>query len=227
MRNPFPIRIRDQQCWLSTERCLYWEDNRTLVISDLHFGKTGHFRKAGIPVPQELYKEDLHRLLNQAQYFQPERIILTGDLFHSAENREFDWFARWRASIPCESMHLVAGNHDRLPAERYAELGLEYHAITLEAPPFLFIHDIAQETGTYPDGYRMGGHLHPGVRISGAGKQSLRFPCFWVSDAFTVLPAFSHFTGLHLVRASKADRIYAVLPGNRHRGENATVLQIQ
>jgi DNA ligase-associated metallophosphoesterase len=227
MTAPTPLRIHNQQCWLSAERCLYWEDAQTLVVSDLHFGKTGHFRKRGIAVPQEVYKEDLYRLMQQAQHFQPKRIILTGDLFHSDENLEFDWFARWRESIPCGSIHLVAGNHDRLHIDRYTGLGLEYHATVLHEPPFLFIHDVDDETAGVPEGYRVGGHLHPGVRISGAGKQSLRFPCFWVTDAFTVLPAFSHFTGLHLVRASRADRLFAVLPGNRQRGENATVLQIQ
>ena len=48
---------------LSNERTLFWESERTLIIADLHVGKTGHFRKAGIGVPAGVYKDDLHRLL--------------------------------------------------------------------------------------------------------------------------------------------------------------------
>jgi DNA ligase-associated metallophosphoesterase len=227
MSPPLPIRIRDQQLWLSAERCLYWEEEQTLVISDLHFGKTGHFRKAGIAVPQEVYKEDLYRLMQQAQYFQPKRIILTGDLFHSDENLEFEWFAKWRESIPAGSIHLVEGNHDRLPANRYARLGLEHHAPLLVSGPFVFIHDLDQLPEVHADAYCFAGHVHPGVRIHGAGKQSLRFPCFFVSDEFTILPAFSKFTGMHLVRPAKGDRVFAVLPGSTQKGEAASILQIQ
>jgi metallophosphoesterase superfamily enzyme len=55
-----------------------------LIVSDLHFGKTGHFRKSGIAVPQSVYKKDLQRLFHQVQYFQPRKLIVVGDLFHSS-----------------------------------------------------------------------------------------------------------------------------------------------
>ena len=44
---------------LSNDRCVFWEEEKMLLLSDLHFGKTGHFRKEGIAVPQDIYKEDL------------------------------------------------------------------------------------------------------------------------------------------------------------------------
>jgi uncharacterized protein len=78
MNPPVLFELAGQKCWLSAERCLYWEQQSILILSDLHFGKTGHFRKSGIAVPQEVYKEDLHRLFEQIQYFQPKEIIITG-----------------------------------------------------------------------------------------------------------------------------------------------------
>ena len=30
---------------------MFWEEEKALIVSDLHFGKTGHFRKSGIAVP--------------------------------------------------------------------------------------------------------------------------------------------------------------------------------
>ena len=51
MQKPVSHKILDQQFWLTTERTMFWEDEKSLIVSDLHFGKTGHFRKSGIAVP--------------------------------------------------------------------------------------------------------------------------------------------------------------------------------
>ncbi len=82
--NPlFHIAFEVSSCGFPPHRCLYWEEERSLILSDLHFGKTGHFRKAGIAVPQSVYREDLLRLLSLIQYFQPRQLLVVGDLFHS------------------------------------------------------------------------------------------------------------------------------------------------
>src|SRR5690349_23713037 len=100
--------------WLSLQRCVYWEEQNALIVSDLHFGKTGHFRKSGIAVPQAVYKEDLHRLVHLIQYFQPKQLIVVGDLFHSHQNKELELFQRWREDLSGLPIHLVKGNHDIL-----------------------------------------------------------------------------------------------------------------
>ncbi|MFX6499045.1 hypothetical protein ABTG19_18945, partial [Acinetobacter baumannii] len=64
MQAPILHTIRGQQIWLSAARVLYWENKKTLIVSDTHFGKTGHFRKNGIVVPQNVYKEDLQRFFD-------------------------------------------------------------------------------------------------------------------------------------------------------------------
>ena len=82
------LLLHKQTLWLSPERCIYWEEQKALIVSDLHFGKTGHFRKSGIPVPQNIYKEDLQRLVSQIQHFNASHLIVVGDLFHSVANKE-------------------------------------------------------------------------------------------------------------------------------------------
>ena len=94
---PLLLEWRGQRLWISPERCMFWEEQRMLILSDLHIGKTAHFRKAGIAVPQQLFQEDMHRLYQQIHHFNPDRILITGDLFHSHTNVEHDVFARW----PC------------------------------------------------------------------------------------------------------------------------------
>ena len=44
-------------------------------------------------------------------------------------------------------------------------------------------------------GYVLAGHLHPGVRLHGPGRQSVRLPCFAFGRNAALLPAFSEFTG--------------------------------
>jgi hypothetical protein len=39
--------INENDFVLSPERVMYWEKQKTLIIADLHIGKTGHFRKSG------------------------------------------------------------------------------------------------------------------------------------------------------------------------------------
>ena len=64
MQAPILHTIQEQHFWLSAHRAIFWEEQKALILSDLHFGKTGHFRKAGIAVPQQVYKEDLQRLIS-------------------------------------------------------------------------------------------------------------------------------------------------------------------
>ena len=222
MAAPFYYKLMQQNCWLSPERMLYWEDQQTLIVSDLHFGKTGHFRKEGIAVPQSVYKEDLQRLVSQLQFFKPKRLLVVGDMFHSRANKELDWFKKWRGDFPSLDIQLVMGNHDILQQQWYHEAGVQVNHEALAAPPFLFIHDNPDATDSLAATisaadnlpaiqYVFSGHLHPGIRISGAGKQSLHFPCFYFTASFCVLPAFSRFTGLAMIRPKENDTVFAIV----------------
>lgn len=211
MQAPIAHTILSQHCWLSAARCLYWEEGKALVVSDLHFGKTGHFRKSGIAVPQNVYKEDLQRLFTQIQFFQPSQLLVVGDMFHSTANKELELFLRWRQDLPSLNILLVKGNHDILRASWYAEAGIEVHPQQYSAGPFCFTHDINEADCDNSSEYFFSGHIHPGVVLHGAGKQSLRFPCFYFNHKFAVLPAFSRFTGLASVDPKKNDSVYAIV----------------
>jgi len=207
---PVSYILKSQQFWLTAERCLFWEARKTLIVSDLHFGKTGHFRKAGIPVPANIYKEDLQRLWQQVQYFQPREIIFVGDLFHSYSNQEHDWFMKWRNDFPNLTMHLVMGNHDVRAKEQFEAMNLVVHTESLVIDGFCFVHEMEQEKED-EDIYHISGHVHPGIRISGNGKQSLCFPCFYFTPKYAILPAFSRFTGLAMIEPKRDENVYAIV----------------
>ncbi|HMC86707.1 MAG TPA: metallophosphoesterase, partial [Chitinophagaceae bacterium] len=142
MGAPFYYKLLENNCWLSPERMVYWEEEKALIISDLHFGKTGHFRKEGIAVPQSLYKEDLQRLVSQLQFFKPQKLIIVGDMFHSVANKELDWFKKWRDDFSDLNIQLVMGNHDILKRQWYAEAGVDIVYQQLLINPFSFMHDM-------------------------------------------------------------------------------------
>lgn len=209
MQPPVSYILSGQQFWLSAARCLFWEEQRALILSDLHFGKTGHFRKEGIAVPTEIYQEDLMRLWEQIQYFKPDKIVFVGDLFHSRMNLEFNWFHKWRKDLPHVEMHLVVGNHDILSKNVYADLGLIVHQDALIVDGFCFVHDRPEKYSNAH--YVISGHVHPGIRLSGIGKQSLKFPCFYFNDQYAILPAFSKFTGLALIEPKRNENVFAIV----------------
>jgi DNA ligase-associated metallophosphoesterase len=202
--------LQGRQFWLTAERCLFWESRKTLIVSDLHFGKTGHFRKAGIPIPATIYKEDLQRLWQQVQYFQPEEIIFVGDLFHSYSNQEHDWFMKWRSDFPNLTMHLVMGNHDIRAKEQFEAMNLIVHEDCLKIDEFCFVHDFEHEMED-DNIYYISGHIHPGIRIIGNGRQSLCFPCFYFTPQYAILPAFSRFTGLAMIVPKRDENVYAIV----------------
>lgn len=212
MQQPIQHIVRNNSFWLSAQRCVFWEEEKTLILSDLHFGKTGHFRKAGIAIPQNVYKEDLQRLVSAIQHFNPIQLIIVGDLFHSQENKELDWFKRWRADISSVNIQLVKGNHDILHDQWYKEAGMIIHDEELIIKNFSFRHDPNSELLT-PNSqlFSFTGHIHPGISIYGLAKQSLHFPCFYFSNDHCVLPAFSRFTGTHNVEPKKGDAVFAIV----------------
>src|SRR5206468_3003851 len=121
MQVPILYKLHQQTLWLTAQRSIFWEEQKALIIADLHFGKTGHFRKSGIAVPQSVFKEDLHRLFALIQHFKPEQLIIVGDMFHSLANKEMDFFIRWRNDTSTLNIHLIKGNHDILHDDWYKE----------------------------------------------------------------------------------------------------------
>jgi DNA ligase-associated metallophosphoesterase len=208
MQAPTLYRIHEQHLWLSGERAIYWEEENALIVSDLHFGKTGHFRKSGIPVPQNIYKEDLQRLLSLLHYFKPRQLIVVGDFFHSHENSELEWFRKWRDDFDSLKIILVRGNHDILKEKWYKSAGINVIEKELRLHSFLFTHEKCED---HPDLYTFCGHIHPGIYLQGVGKQSLRFPCFYFGETHCILPAFSRFTGMALIEPEKSDHVFAVV----------------
>ncbi len=208
MQAPVLHKLHDQNLWLTAQRSIFWEEKKALIVSDLHFGKTGHFRKSGIAIPQTVYKEDLHRLVSLLNYFKPKQLIVVGDFFHSHANVELDWFKKWRKDLSYLEILLVKGNHDILKDTWYRETEIRVIEKELVVGSFLFTHDRCIDR---TDVYTFCGHIHPGIYLSGLGKQGIRLPCFYFAKDHCILPAFSRFTGMALIEPQRNEKVFAIV----------------
>jgi DNA ligase-associated metallophosphoesterase len=207
------IHFQGEEFVLSSDRVLYYPSENALILSDIHLGKAGHFRKNGIPVPIQINQDNLDRLDSCIQKFNPKKLLFLGDLFHSESNSEWYDFRDWRSGHSARSMTLVLGNHELYSAQKYEELGLEVvdwidiNGLRLQHEP--------ENTQSRPfngtsASASISGHIHPGVKLAGKGRQSLILPCFAHYLHQLILPAFGTFTGLHLITLKEAQQLYAI-----------------
>lgn len=123
-----------------------------------------------------------------------------------------DLFLKWRNDLPALEFILVRGNHDILEKEWYANASIQVEEGIYSIRDFSFLHDPAEvPEETLHTNYIFSGHLHPGVNIQGIAKQNLTFPCYHFADKMAILPAFSKFSGLAMVKKKKSETVYAIV----------------
>ena len=203
------VTIADEHFVLLPQKAICWPATETLIMADLHLGKEAHFRKAGFAIPQGILKKDLERLEQTIDHYKPQRLMILGDLFHSDYNNDIQLFTEWRKRFNQLEVLLVKGNHDIIPDELFVSNNISCcQSIHIENQ-FGFVHDRKHIKN---DGqYYFSGHIHPGVKISGKGRQSLRLPCFYISPVEAILPAYGNFTGLAMVKPKKHDQVFAIV----------------
>ena len=192
---------------LLSEKALFFKKSKSLVIADLHFGKINHFRRSGIPVPAKGNKSNSERLIDLLNQTKPERTIFLGDLFHSHYNEEWEVLGQILKHFSQCSFELVLGNHDILSNLQYNRNNIDV-VKKLEEGSIVLTHEPLKRIKN--GSYNLSGHLHPGVRLSGKGRQSMTLPCFYFGEKMGLLPAFGSFTGFKRIVPKKNDRIFVV-----------------
>jgi DNA ligase-associated metallophosphoesterase len=203
------IDVAGERLVLLPERAAFWSRTETLLVADPHFGKAAAFRAAGVPVPRGTTSETLARIGLALDRTHARRLIFLGDFLHAREGRAPETLRvinEWRAHRASIEMILVRGNHDARAGDPPLELDVRCVDAPLVEGPFAFTHKPAR----LDLGYVLCGHVHPGVRLTGAARQSMRLPCFWFSPTTGVLPAFGELTGLEIVDVAPDDRVWVV-----------------
>lgn len=192
---------------LLTEKALWMPSQKTLIIADLHLGKIEHFRAAGIAVPSQANMHTLQKLGVLVAKYQPEKVVFLGDLFHSVRNQSYEDFLSYLGDAVHIEFILVMGNHDIMSIAAYQTLELTVVDEYLLGNLWL-THE--PQTAHKPGMYNLAGHIHPGIRLKGKGKQGLTLPCFYFHEFYGVLPAFGYFTGKAILKMDKKSTIFAI-----------------
>lgn len=203
--------IRGETLLLHPERALSWPSRRLLVIADTHFGKGSVFARNGIAVPGGTDAHDLERINSLLRATDSERLLVVGDFVHGvvapggAVAAELD---SWIEALQPVQLRLITGNHDRSAARGW-QPSSAWQADELQEGPFCFTHDVDQTSPVANESFRIGGHIHPVVKLGVRSKRRLRVPVFWERPDSLVLPAFGLFTGGYRIGPRDGGRAFA------------------
>lgn len=194
---------------LLPEGAAFLPTTATLIIADVHLGKSATFRARGLPVPEGDTELDLTRIRNLVHETHSEHLIIAGDLFHApagVTEELAELLGDFIASLVVP-LTLISGNHDaklkQLPAGLIALNHLDVGALRILHDP----KDASQ------DHLNIAGHWHPMVRIPDGKRTSLRLPCFLFRNNTLVLPSFGSFTGGAIMEPEPGDRFFVPLRG--------------
>ena len=202
-----PIKVQ-----LLPGRAAFLPASKSLIVADLHLGKAATFRERGLAVPEGSNASDLGRLKDIIDFKKPKQLVIAGDLFHSADglsSSTIELFQEWLQNLELPVL-LTEGNHDR-------RSWFARHRFPIDVSPHLRLDEL---TITHdPDDlsvreYGIAGHLHPGIRIKEAPRQSLKIAGFLVRHSkHLILPAFSEFTGIAPLKIGKEDQFFTEIKG--------------
>ncbi|WFU40570.1 ligase-associated DNA damage response endonuclease PdeM [Bradyrhizobium sp. CB82] len=179
---------------------LFWDEQRLLVVSDLHLEKGSSFATRGVLLPPYDTVATLGRLAAVVARHDPRIVIALGDSFHdrsaherlSIEDRDAmtslqtgrDWI--W-----------ISGNHDpALPPDLGGTVADE-----VAIGPIVFRHE---PTGAHGE---IAGHLHPKARVTARGR-SMERRCFASDGIRAVMPAFGAYAGGLSIRDAAFARVF-------------------
>ena len=209
----FAVDVAGTRLLCLWQRMLFWPEQRTLFVADVHLGKAASFRAAGVPLPSGHSGVDLERISTLLTDYKAVRLVILGDMVHtqSSYTDALDRHFRAFRARHCEvDVVLVRGNHDRhagdAPAEWLLQIVSEPHVLG----PFSCCHEPGIANGS---GYELAGHLHPALRLQ-TGREGVTLPCFWQHGSGIVLPAFGSLTGNFTLRL-KPDESAVVIAGQQ------------
>lgn len=195
---PQPVRraaaalaaVAGMRATLDASGALYWEAERTLVVSDLHLETGSSYARTGQMLPPYDSAITLARLAEAVEFYAPRQIIALGDSFH-------DPFGPERLAVRERDMLLalarrhemiwITGNHDRDCAEAFGGRALDSY--TLSGVTFRHIPSAGA-----PAEPEVAGHLHPAASIEVRGR-AIRRRAFIGCARRLVMPAFGCLTG--------------------------------
>jgi len=189
---------------------IFWPEEGTLVVADLHLEKGSSFAARGMLLPPYDTATTLARLGRVIARHAPRLVIALGDSFHDGEGparvmpqdratlaglqRGRDWV--W-----------IAGNHDPDPAQNPG--GVFAKSVSLGRLTFRHEPTPGVAAG------EIAGHLHPSGRVSQRGRAVTR-KCFAADGRRMVMPAFGAYAGGLNIRDRAFVKVFGALAFTAH-----------
>ena len=177
---------------VTNDRCIIFDEERVMVIGDLHLGYEKALEDEGMYLPRintESIRESLNRLIEK---YEPKEIVLLGDIKHDFKRAKFEGKEEVRSIVSlirdAAKVTIVKGNHDNYVQNIVADMGIP-------VVDHVDIGGYRLEHGHVDSGVRpvIIGHEHPSVKIIGALSGGLKMQCFMYArkEGVLVLPPFS------------------------------------
>ncbi len=183
------VTVDGVHCFADSSGALLLEDERVLIVADLHLEKGSSFARRGMLLPPYDTAATLARLAAVVARYAPRLVVALGDSFHDPRAAE--------RLLPADRALMgalqrgrhwlwIAGNHDP-----EAPVGLEGEAAS-EARLGGLVLRHEPRPGDQPG--EVAGHLHPAALVLGRSG-AVRRRAFVSDGTRCVMPAFGAYAG--------------------------------
>lgn len=203
--------INDNNFILSQHGSLYWKEQKTLVIADMHLSRSGFLSQTGKAVPVPRFREQAQRLFTEVLFLKAEQLVILGEFSYRRNGREMDFFRKQRSVYSLLNIIVVNPLPDMLEDAWYDELHIT-RTPQLNQGQFSFCarpEDI-KKTKLLRGIYSLCGGLHPAITQKGKGRQVKKYPCFYFRNEYGILPSYSRFTEPVPVSPQPDENVFAL-----------------
>jgi|TARA_B100000073_G_scaffold159108_1_gene131356 DNA ligase-associated metallophosphoesterase len=190
-KSSFKLRWKDTLLEMLPSRGLFIPKTKELLICDIHLGKAEYFQQNGIPLTNNLDENNFERIKKIVKKYNPEKLIILGDLFHSKYSigKSLQKKVEDLPELLNTNVELVLGNHDvgcEIKNIKILDIKKTKHITYSHEPVFSEDNEILNICG----------HYHPKINLKNNGdKLSLRCFAMDTNNNTLYLPAFGDLTG--------------------------------
>ena len=180
---------------LYSNKVLFVPDTRELLLCDIHIGKAEYFQINGVPLTNNEDEDNLNRIYDLLDKFNPKKLIILGDLFHSKYSLNSNLINKVENLFQSiKNIELIEGNHDKGCYVNNINYLKEKKSLNL-----IYSHEPIKTNNEKI--LNICGHYHPKIILRSFNDRR-SFKCFAL-DSYNnnlYLPSFGDLTGGYLCK---------------------------